>query len=70
MRTYRVGDQRREAVSGDVNGDGEFTVADLVTMQKFLLGSGGLANWKNGDLCQDNVIDVFDLCFMRKLITG
>ena len=59
-----------EAVSGDVNGDGEFTVADLVTMQKFLLGSGGLANWKNGDLCQDNVIDVFDLCFMRKLITG
>ena len=59
-----------EAVIGDVNGDGEFTVADLVTMQKFLLGSGELANWKNGDLCQDNVIDVFDLCFMRKLITG
>ena len=57
-----------EDVKGDVNSDGEFTVADLVAVQKFLLGSGGLANWKNGDLCQDNVIDVFDLCLMRKLI--
>ncbi|MBR5683767.1 MAG: discoidin domain-containing protein [Ruminococcus sp.] len=55
-------------VKGDVNGDGAFSAADLVTMQHFLLGSGRLANWKNGDLCQDNRIDVFDLCIMRKLL--
>lgn len=55
-------------VTGDVNGDGIFSVGDLAAMQKFLLGRGELANWKNGDLCQDNVIDVFDLCLMRKLI--
>ncbi|WP_294751508.1 LamG-like jellyroll fold domain-containing protein [uncultured Ruminococcus sp.] len=53
---------------GDVNGDGEFTVADLAVMQRFLLGRGSLTNWHNGDLCRDNRIDIFDLCLMRKLI--
>lgn len=53
---------------GDVNGDGEFTVADLAVMQRFLLGRGSLTNWHNGDLCRDNRIDIFDLCLMRKLL--
>lgn len=53
---------------GDVNGDGEFTVADLAVMQRFLLGRGSLTNWHNGDLFRDNRIDIFDLCLMRKLI--
>ena len=55
-------------IKGDVNGDDEFSVADLAVMQRFLLGSGSLTNWQNGDLCRDNRIDVFDLCLMRKLI--
>lgn len=53
---------------GDINGDGEFTVADLAVMQRFLLGRCSLTNWHNGDLCRDNRIDIFDLCLMRKLI--
>lgn len=60
----------KKSVIGDVNADGEFTIADLVMMQKFLLGNGSLINWKAGDLCEDDRIDVFDMVMMRKLITG
>lgn len=56
------------AVPGDVNADGEFSVADVVMLQKWLLNSGGLSDWKAGDLSGDNIIDVFDLCMMRKLL--
>lgn len=53
---------------GDVNGDERFSIADLVTMQKFLIGNGSLCCWKNGDLCADNKIDIFDMILMRQLI--
>lgn len=59
--------------NGDVNGDGEFGVADLVLMQKWLLAvpDTKLADWKAGDLCKDDRLDAFDLCFMRrKIING
>ncbi len=58
----------KKTVVGDVNADGEFAIADLVTMQKFLLGKGTLADWKAGDLCEDERIDGFDMVAMRKLI--
>lgn len=57
-------------LSGDVNGDSEFNTADLVTLQKWLLGKSDtvLKNWKAADFCNDNVIDSFDLCLMRKAL--
>ena len=57
-------------LSGDVNGDSEFNTADLVTLQKWLLGKSDtvLKNWKSADYCNDNVIDSFDLCLMRKAL--
>lgn len=55
-------------VKGDVNNDGVFGVSDVVKMQKWLLCVGELTNWENGDLCEDNVIDAFDLCLMRKML--
>ena len=58
-----------EYIKGDVNDDKNFNVADLVMMQKFLLGNGSLTNWKAGDLCEDDRIDVFDMVMMRKLVT-
>lgn len=51
---------------GDVNDDGEFSIADAVMLQKWLLNAGELYNWQNGDFCKDNRIDVFDLCLLRK----
>jgi len=37
-----------------------------VMLKKFLFGTGTLTNWKNGDLCKDNRIDVFDIIEARK----
>ena len=56
--------------TGDVNDDGEFNVADVVLFQKWLLGSAdaNLINWKIADFCNDNVLNVFDLCLMRKAL--
>lgn len=58
-------------VRGDVNDDGECNVADLVLFQKWILAMPGadLVSTESADLNGDNVIDIFDLVAMRKLIT-
>lgn len=57
-----------EEVSGDVNSDGEFNITDVVLLQKWLLAvpDTTLADWKSGDLCEDDILNVFDLCLMRR----
>lgn len=57
-----------EGVRGDVNADGEFNIADVVALQKWLLAvpDAKLNNWKAGDLCEDDMLNVFDLCVMKK----
>lgn len=62
------GSQMSTGVKGDVNADGEFTVADLVMMKNWLLGDGKLTDWKAGDLYEDEIINVFDLVRMRQEI--
>lgn len=61
---------RGESIPGDVNADGSFNVADLILLQKWLLSvpDTKLADWKAGDLCEDNRLDVFDLCRMRRAL--
>ena len=62
-----------KTVLGDVNADGKFNVADVVALQKWLLAVPDikLTNWKAADLCEDNRLDVFDLCLMkRKLLNS
>lgn len=61
-----------DLVIGDVNSDGEFTVADIVLFQKWLLASpdAKLGNWQNADLCKDGRLDVFDLCLMKRELFG
>lgn len=61
-----INQNKSEAVTGDVNADGQFTAADAVTMQKWLLGKSDIADWKAGDLCEDNKLDVFDMCRMKQ----
>ena len=57
-----------QTIEGDVNADGEFNVADVVLFQKWLLAvpDTHLANWKAADLCEDDRLDVFDLCLMKR----
>ncbi|MDE6538647.1 MAG: leucine-rich repeat protein [Ruminococcus sp.] len=57
-----------EVVEGDANGDGYFGIADAVTLQNWLMGSGELSNWKSVDYTGDGVIDVFDLCAMKQAL--
>lgn len=61
------------AETGDINGDGIFTVADVVLMRRWILGVPGTAifNAENGDQNGDGAVDVFDLLTMKeKLISG
>lgn len=58
-----------EKVKGDVNADGELTVADLVMLERFLLAADKtLIDWKAADLDSDQVITAFDMVLLRKLI--
>ena len=54
--------------TGDANDDGELTVADAVLLQKWLLAvpDTDLKNWKAVDFCNDNKLNVFDLCLMKR----
>ena len=54
--------------TGDVNFDGKFSISDLVSFQKWLLGAPDttLADWKAADFCNDGRLDVFDLILMRQ----
>ena len=54
------------SVRGDVNCDGEFNVADLTVLQKWLLGNGKMLYLETADLNSDGIIDIFDLCTMRR----
>lgn len=55
-------------IEGDVNNDGIFNIADVVMLQKWLIGSGILTDWESGDLYKDGIIDAFDLCLMKRLL--
>ena len=54
----------------DVNADGSFNVADVVELQKYLLGKEdtNILNWRAADICSDGTLDVFDLVAMRNAL--
>ena len=55
-------------VSGNINGDTEFNIADVVTFQKWLHGSADVEiwNWEQADYNLDGKLDVFDLSLMKR----
>ncbi len=54
-------------LDGDINGDGSFDVADVVTLQNYLSGKGdeGIDPYL-ADFCLDGEINVFDLVKMKR----
>ena len=58
-----------EGYKGDVNKDGKVDISDLVVLQKWFVGNGdSLGCWQLADICDDNLLDVFDLAMLRKLL--
>ena len=57
-------------ISGDVNADGEFNIADVVTLQKWLIDESDtkLKNCKSADVSADGQIDVIDLVILKNMI--
>ena len=51
--------------TGDINGDGDFTVSDVVSVQKWLLGSEEITDWKAGDFDRNDKLNIFDICIMK-----
>lgn len=66
-RKFEVIEDSSEFEKGDANGDGVFTIADAVIVQKYILGNKiEIADIDSVDLCKDGKIDVFDLCLIRE----
>lgn len=58
---------KASALTGDCNNDGQFSVADVVILQKWLFNDETeLTNWQSADLDEDGTINVFDLCLMKQ----
>ncbi|MDE7094742.1 MAG: dockerin type I repeat-containing protein, partial [Oscillospiraceae bacterium] len=58
-----------DPVLGDCNADGEFSVADVVLLQKWLLKKEkSMPDWKAADLCEDDRLNIFDLCMMKQML--
>ncbi|MBQ8927623.1 MAG: exo-alpha-sialidase [Oscillospiraceae bacterium] len=59
-----------EPAAGDVNGDGVFSLLDVVRLQKWLLRIDGtrLADWQTADLCPDEKLDTMDLVLMKRML--
>ena len=57
-------------IRGDVNADGVFDISDVVLMQKWFFATPDveLADWKAGDLYEDNRLDLIDFCLMKSLL--
>lgn len=57
-------------VSGDLNGDDEFSVVDAVTLQKWLLRSDQVEVYylEEGDLDLNGKLDAFDLAIMKLML--
>ena len=62
--------QQSDFLMGDVNNDGAFNVTDIVLLQKWLLAVPGthLENWKAINFCDDDRLDVFDLCLAKRAL--
>ena len=57
-------------MKGDVNADGDTNMNDAVLLQKWLLAvpDTKLADWRAGDLCRDERLNVYDMILMKDLV--
>ena len=58
----------KDTIKGDANADGNFNVADVIMLQKWLLCGADITDMDAGDVYEDNRIDVLDLCIMKEML--
>lgn len=67
QNVYTAGSES-SSVKGDVNQDGKCSVADIIKLQKYLLGREKLADWQSADLTEDQMINIYDLIALKRLL--
>ena len=56
-------------ITGDCNGDGEFDISDVVSLQKWLITEeSSLRIWKAADLSNDGLLSSIDLSLMKNIL--
>lgn len=70
MTVTAVYKQSEGGIMGDVNSDGNISVADLVELNKWLLGAENNINGAQADVHSDGAIDVYDMITLRKIVIG
>ncbi len=64
-----AGSETQQVVAGDVNGDGECSIADAVSLQRFLLVlDTTLPNWKAGDMDKNGKLNAVDLALLKRTL--
>ena len=59
-----------EVIDGDVNYDGVFNIADLVTFRKWIMNGSDYIRKEAADLNKDGKINAFDYALMRKMVAA
>lgn len=62
--------QNPDNIKGDVNFDGIVSLADVLMLQKALLNSGNIKSWIAGDIDENNIVNVFDLILIKRMVIG
>ena len=57
-----------QTVPGDMNGDGDLTVADVVLLRRAVLANGTATDYPAGDLNTDDGITVADVVLLRRAV--
>ena len=76
LRAYQEADQwmdfffKMDVLLGDVNGDGNVSIADVTALIDYLLGSGGTINEDGADVNQDGNISIADVTALIDMLLG
>ena len=57
-------------VKGDVNNDGNLNIPDAAMLQKWLINAGEITNPSAADVDANGVLNVFDLCVIKRILIG
>ena len=59
-----------EAIKGDVNGDGEVGIGDIITVTNVMAGDGTEEQTKRADVNGDNEVGIGDIISITNIMAG